>query len=59
MHFPTLDDIDCTSLLIEENIIAAYKTDQLTKFKENCRVAFQKRVDLWMQYDDHGESYLA
>lgn len=29
----------------------------MAQFKENCKNAFRKRVDMWLSEPDHGVSY--
>ena len=46
------------STLDEQEVRKAYKDYTLQKFKDNCRDAFQKRINLYMEHEDHGVAYL-
>jgi len=57
MHFPTTDLIDLSGKhLSEEEVREAYKQDTLARFKNNCKHAFQKMVEMQMNGEDISRS---
>ena len=58
MHFPDKELIAVDGNLSELEVRLVFKNVTLQKFKDNCRAAFQKRIDLWMEHEDHGAAIL-
>lgn len=57
MHFPTTDLINMSNKFLDENEVReAYKINTVKRFKQNCKLAFEKRIEMWKNGEDFGTS---